>query len=64
MFKRIYVIKVEFSDGTCKNSEDAYTTLEKAQKLIESRGDAPEKITSMKYQGEKCIYFIDELLLK
>lgn len=36
MFKRIYVIKVEFSDGTCKNSEDAYTTLEKAQLLYDT----------------------------
>lgn len=61
--QRIYVITVQPQYAFLKISQEAYTSIEKAQRFIESRSDKPKKITPYHYAGIKYDYYINELCL-
>lgn len=65
--KRIYAIRVQSHDEWgSKNSDEAYTSLQKAQEFVESRGDNPRPVCGNPcfYEGTEYKNFIDELILK
>ena len=45
----IYIVVVNFPDGTSKVNQDGWRTLEDAQKFIEGRGDSIRKINNWRY---------------
>ena len=60
---RVYAVAVR-ADGIEKLSQEAYSSLEAAQRFIESRKPCPEKVREMLYQdGEGREYLIHDLLV-
>lgn len=61
---RVYAVAVR-TDGTEKLSQEAYSSLEAAQRFIEDRKPYPEKVREMLYQdGEGREYLIHDLLVR
>jgi len=61
---RVYAVVVRFG-GTEKLSQEAFNSLEEAQRFIESRRPCPEKVREMLYQdGEGREYSIHDLLVR
>ena len=60
---RVYAVAVR-TGGIEKLSQEAYSSLEAAQRFIESRKPCPEKVREMFYQdGEGREYLIHDLLV-
>lgn len=59
--KKVYAVVVEAQYSQPRVSQEAYTSLDKAQKFIETRSDAPIKQSDFYYIGKKCAYYIKEL---
>lgn len=65
MTKRVYVIRVQAHDEWgARNSDEAYSSLEKAQRFVESRSDNPKAISPYYYESSEYRYYIDELVLR
>lgn len=45
----IYIVVVNFPDGTSKVNQEGWRTLVAAQKFIESRSGSPRKINNFRY---------------
>lgn len=63
---RAYIIEVckPGSSSFHAVSQEGYTTLEEAQRFVESRSDNPKQLSPMVYTGEKFNYFIDDILVR
>lgn len=59
--KKVYAVVVEAQYSQPCVSQEAYMSLDKAQKFIEGRGDTPIKQSDFYYIGKKCVYYIKEL---
>lgn len=63
--KYVYVVTVQPITYTWeKVSQECYSTLDNAQKFIESRADKPVKFDDFRYQGTTNVYRIYELQVK
>ena len=61
---RVYAVAICY-EGSEKLSQEAYSSLEAAQRFIESRKPCPEKVREMFYQdGEGREYLIHDLLVR
>ena len=60
----VFVVSVCPDYGMPRISQEAYTSLAKAQAFIESRGDHPERIDAFHYKGLMYGYTIRELSLR
>lgn len=58
----IYIVVVNFPDGTSKVNQDGWRTLEAAQKFIEVRGGSPVQINPFGYQAKDgTMYLIHDI---
>lgn len=61
---RVYAVMVRF-DGTEKLSQEAYSSLEAAQRFIRSRSPEPGRLSMMKFRdSEGREYLIHDLLVR
>ncbi len=61
---RVYAVAIRY-EGSEKLSQEAYSSLEAAQRFIESRKPCPEKVREMLYQdGEGREYLVHDLLVR
>jgi hypothetical protein len=61
LMQKIYAVVVEPQYAQPSVSQEAYTSLDKAQSFVELRGDKPVKQTDFYYIGRKYSYYIKEL---
>lgn len=62
--KHIYIIEVHTEYAMPKVSQEAYTSLDKAQDFIEHRSDEPKKVSEFRYESNRHTYLIQELVLR